>query len=223
MVFNHEVPNSVEVIELAAKMNNEYWGVSRNSDILHQQIILPEKHWLRPTRGTLKINSDGAYSSSHPFATIGVVCRNDSGDYIWGFCDKVKSVSAFMTEALALKRAMMLARDMGHEKVCFESDSQLLINSINSQRPNLYDWKSRSIVQDILDFLVSNVGFSVTFFSRIGNAVADCIAAEALKEMYSVGWVTQPSSLLLSLLTIDTLKSNGANQDASYYQREGVG
>ena len=71
--------------------------------------------------------------------------------------------------------------------------------------------------------LFRSVGFSISYFPRLGNAAADCVAAEAFKGMYSIGWVTKPSSLLLSLLMVDAMKSNDANQADSDCQRKGVG
>ena len=74
-----------------------------------------------------------------------------------------------------------------------------------------------------MDCLASNVGFSVSYFPRLGIVAADCVAAEAFKWMYSLGWVNKPSSLLLSLLTVDAIKSNDANQADSDCQRKDVG
>ena len=39
--------------------------------------------------------------------------------FIWGFVEKVKSISVFMTEALALRKALMLVMDLGHDMVVF--------------------------------------------------------------------------------------------------------
>ena len=145
------------------------------------------------------------------------------GNFQWGYNDKIKSISSFMAEALALKRALMLAIDIGHDKVCFESDAQLLVNSILAQKPDMYDWRCRSTIQDIINTMASNVGFSVSFIPRYGNAVADCIAAEASKGVYPPGWVSQPSPLLLSLLTKDASCQDDPVQDASFSQRMGIG
>ena len=132
-----------------------------------------------------------------------------------------------MSEALALKRALMLAVDLGHVNICFETDSLLLVKSIFDHELNSVEWRSRGIIQDIINLLAPNIGFSVTFLPRLGNAAADCLAAEASKGVYPPGWVNQPSPLLLSLLTYDAKKSDDpchdALQDASSSLRTGVG
>ena len=79
-------------------------------------------HWICPPPDFMKINTGGAFPKNTGFAAIGVICRNALGEFQWGFVDKIKSISAFMTEALALKRAMLLATDLGHNKIQFESD-----------------------------------------------------------------------------------------------------
>ena len=101
---------------------------------------------------------------------------------MWGFVDEVKSISAFMTETLALKRALMIAIDLSLNKVCFESDCQFLIDSVNNQLPDLHVWKSRSIVQEIINLLASNVGFSISFAPRIHNAFKKIEASFLIKK-----------------------------------------
>ena len=107
--------------------------------------------------------------------------------------------------------------------MCFESDSKYLVESIQAKRPDMYDWKCRSIIQDILNLMASNVGFSVTFLPRLGNAAADCIAAEACKGVYPSGWVSQPTLLLSSILTEDARIFVDVPLDASISTRLGVG
>ena len=127
-----------------------------------------------------------------------MVCKDSLGSFSWGFMDNLKSISTFMTKALALKRALMLAVDLGHDKDCL-----FLKSCVDARVPDLYDWKCRSIIYDIICLLSTKVGFSVSFAPRRGNRVADCLAAEAYKEMYPLRWVNQLSPALLSFLTLD--------------------
>ena len=77
------------------------------------------------------------------------------------------------------------------------------------------------IIQDIINFVESNVGFSVHFSPRHGNAGANCLAAEAFKEVCPLGWVSQPSLSLLNILTDDFQKSCDTSPSISS-QRSGV-
>ena len=44
----------------------------------------------------LKVNCDGAFCAGNNAATIGIVCRDFVGQFIWVFVDKVKSILAFI-------------------------------------------------------------------------------------------------------------------------------
>ena len=106
----------------------------------------------------------------------------------------------------------------------FETDSLLLVQSVITKKPGLHDWKSRHIVQNIINLLSSSVGSFVSFIPREGNAAADCIAAEAYKGVYPLGWVSQPSLPLLSFLTADAEKTNlSSNVPSSSNGRMGIG
>ncbi|KAK4258183.1 hypothetical protein QN277_007656 [Acacia crassicarpa] len=122
--------------------------------------------WSPPSVGKLKFNCDGAFSANMSDAAIGVICRDHFGDFKWGFVDKVKSISAFMTEALALKRALMLAVDLGHDNVIFETDCLSLLKCVDAKAPDMIDWRSRSIIFDIICLLGTKVGFSLSFTPR---------------------------------------------------------
>ena len=222
LVFNQIKLNPCEVIEYTKKLNSEFFEAIGYNQIPSPHPGTPLQIWTRPPMGFLKINTDGAFSNTTQYAAIGIICRDEFGAFQWGFIDKIKSLSAFMTEALALKRAMLLATDLGHNKIQFESDCQTLVTCIHSQQPDLYDWKCRAIIQDIINFVESNVGFSVHFSPRHGNAGANCLAAEAFKEVCPLGWVSQPSLSLLNILTDDFQKSCDTFPSTSS-QRRGVG
>ncbi|KAK4255495.1 hypothetical protein QN277_008493 [Acacia crassicarpa] len=205
-IFDHLQPNPGMVIELARKSNCDFWatGVRRVVDPLESRgCDSPGSRWSPPPPSCLKINCDGAFSHRGVDAAVGIICRDSFGFFIWGFVDKVKSISAFMTEALALKRALLLALDLGHDKVVFESDCLPLISCVDAKSPDSYDWQCRSIIRDVIGLLNSRVGFSLTFSPRGGNCAADLLAAEAYKGVCPIGWVSTPAPALLSLLTLE--------------------
>ena len=145
-----------------------------------------------------------AFSANKIGAAIGVICWDHFGVFKWGFVDKVKSISAFMTEALALKMALMLAVDLGHDNIVFETDCLSLLECVDAKAPDMFDWRSRSIIFDIIRLMVTKVGFSLSFTPRGGNRAADLIAADAYKGVCPIGWIFQPTPSLLSLLALDS-------------------
>ena len=113
-----------------------------------------------------------------------------------------------MTETLALKRALLFALDLGHDKVIFESDCLSLLSCVKAKSPDLYDWKCRGIIQDIICLLPSRVGFSLSFSPRGGNHAADILVVDAYKGVCPIGWVLRPTPALLSLLTLEAQKTS---------------
>ena len=207
-VFNHLPPDPYVVIQRSVLANNEFWKVI---DRLHQPTDPAIRtdinvRWQKPPATFLKINCDGSFRDHMTEAGVGVICRDTHGYFKWGFVDKVKSLSAFMTEALALKRALLLAIDLGHDKVIFETDCLLLLNCVAQNKPESYEWQCRSIVQEIITLFSSKAGFSISFTLRSGNLAADHLAAFVCKDVCPIGWVHQPTLPLASFLALDTLR-----------------
>lgn len=151
------------MIWLARRSTLEFWEACDFSKDQSDKIEVPTStpHWNAPPLGFLKINCDGAFNDSHKSAAIGICCRNASGVFPWGLCDKVKSLSAFMIEALALHRALLLAKDLALSKVIFECDCKMLVSCFQHKHLNLVDWRCRGIINDISVLMASETGFSL--------------------------------------------------------------
>jgi ribonuclease HI len=76
--------------------------------------------------GTVLINSDAAIFEASGCMGAGVVVR----DHLLQHFARISLPE--LAEALALRRAVELARDEGLEKVIFESDGQSLVQQMNS-------------------------------------------------------------------------------------------
>ena len=117
----------------------------------------------------------------------------------------------------------MIAIELGLDKVIFESDCQLLIKSVEAKKSDLYDWRCRSTVQDIINLLASNVGFLISFVSRHYNSTAHFIAADSHKKVCPLGWVLSPTPSLSAILTEDAQKSYDSWSGNLSNTRMGVG
>lgn len=82
--------------------------------------------------GTIKINLDGSWKKDSPLAGVGVVARDSDGLLISGSALQVNASSPIEAEAKTVLEAISLAKRNRYMNVSFESDSQTLINSINS-------------------------------------------------------------------------------------------
>ena len=218
-VFNTKDPDPLAVIRTASKHNIDYMTANSSLSCVNHvgNSATKLKQWSNPPTGYLKINLDGSFTNSFTEAGIGIACRDSEGSFKWAFIDKVKSISAFMTEALALKRALLLALDLSYDKVVFETDCLLLKRNIDKGGVEICEWQCRSIIHEILKLLASQVGFSICFTLREGNRVADHLAARAYKEVYPTGWVYTPSPLLSQFLALDVKKLNEVRESCLHH------
>ncbi|KAI8543144.1 hypothetical protein RHMOL_Rhmol08G0194800 [Rhododendron molle] len=100
-----------------------------------------------PPPGVLKINVDGAFSSSRGNAAFGVIARDSSGTAQFWRCGKVKVSLACAIEASALWIACNSVIEADYSQVIFESDSQVVIQS-GQGRINC-PWEIQTVVEDI--------------------------------------------------------------------------
>ncbi|XP_028753118.1 uncharacterized protein LOC114712741 [Neltuma alba] len=110
VVFEAKQHDPIKVVQLAEKAVREFWKAN-DWMVDDDEPVTKEigwKGWRPPDFGVLKINCDG--SCSLEAAAIGLVCRDHAGGFMWGFGEVVKSNSAFLTEVLAVLKALVLSR-----------------------------------------------------------------------------------------------------------------
>ncbi|KAI8538268.1 hypothetical protein RHMOL_Rhmol09G0089400 [Rhododendron molle] len=99
-------------------------------------VVLKQRNdssWSPPPPGVLKINVYGAFSFSRGVAAFGVIARDNSGTAQFWRCGKVKVSSACAIEAWALKIVCNSVNDAEYSQVIFESDSQVVIQSVQGR------------------------------------------------------------------------------------------
>ena len=95
-----------------------------------------------------KVNFDGALFQADNCAGIGVVIRNGDGQVMASRSQNIPLPSTVIeVEALAARRALILAQETGFTRVVLEGDSQILINALKTGLHTLAHF--RHIVQDI--------------------------------------------------------------------------
>ena len=120
--FNGIDPNPFEVINRATSANFEFWNASVLTPTQSSNVD-PRKNNIRCKplpEGFLRINWDGSYNVTLGKAGIGIIFRNEHSLFQWGFIDKVKFMSAFMTQTLAFKRALFLGIDLTMIRYCLK-------------------------------------------------------------------------------------------------------
>lgn len=143
MVYEQKIPDPYRVINEVGRAIDEFWavkgwlkekemdGVSKNKDA----------GWIAPKEGRVKVNCDGAYKQDS--AALGLICRNDRGEFLWGFGERVKADSAAMTEVLAVKKALVLLKELDITNADIETDCAKVFWCCRNKSAEGIDWQAK--------------------------------------------------------------------------------
>lgn len=159
--------------------------------------------WKKPSIGWLKINFDGAFSSTDFTGGIGIIVRDDEGNCVGGKFVKVDNVRSLEhVEALAGRCVVHMAQECGFSPVNFETDSMILTQAIRQQ--SSHDSCLGPIYEDIEDGFSTLPGSLVTHLYRQTNMVADCIAKLFLCNNFASSWGSVPHVFITDVLLKDS-------------------
>ena len=83
--------------------------------------------------GMYKVNVDGAISKYGRPSSIGVIIRNSKGETVAALCMPLPGeYSILETEAIAVEKGALLAKEMELQQVFFEFDALSVVNSVNA-------------------------------------------------------------------------------------------
>ena len=104
-----------------------------NSPVLDQDIPQAPTNWRPPCINIYKANFDGAIFQELQKAGIGVVIRNSNGEVIGALSESYFLLATVEeVEAIACRKAVSFAINLGLENVVFEGDSETIIKALNS-------------------------------------------------------------------------------------------
>lgn len=104
-------------------------------------MVRPPTQWQPPEHLQYKINFNGALFKAENYAGIGAIIRNSEGQVMMSLSQRIPlPTTAIEVEALAARRAMELALEIGLNKGVLEGDSQVLINALNTNSLSFTIW-----------------------------------------------------------------------------------
>ncbi|XP_059076787.1 uncharacterized protein LOC131876037 [Cryptomeria japonica] len=130
--------------------------------------------WAPPQGDWVKLNFDGAYRGNPGPAGIGTVIINSSRILLGGLYGSLGLATNNEAEIRALAAGLDLCVQRGLDKICFEGDSQIIINGVS--KSNFPNWKLGKWVPHINKALESINSFEFKHTYREGNKVADLLA-----------------------------------------------
>ena len=146
-------------------------------------------YWCRPPLHCFKLNFDGASKANPGLGGGGGVIRDHFGNFVAAFSSGYGSCTNMYAEFHALKDGLYLCLDMGLDlnNVMVESDSKVLVDTINSSKCSL--WRIRRHWKEMLSMTVKVL--CVIHQYREGNGVADCLANEGVRTDARVYYLNQ--------------------------------
>jgi ribonuclease HI len=147
--------------------------------------VIPGPRWCPPPTGVVAVNVDAALFPAARRMGWGAVLRDHCGAFV--LCVR-EGLEVFPTpelaEALAVRRALMVAKEHGVMKVALVSDCLSLIQRINSR---IQDRSSAgSVIGDIKSLATDFESCSFSFSSRNSNVVAHKLARSAESSVCSI-------------------------------------
>lgn len=160
--------------------------------------------WSAPPLKVVKVNVDGAWSGPSKVAGIGVVIRDHAGSFVAPHSQHCVLPSAAAVEAKAAVVGLMLASSLGIQNIILESDSQVLISSLNCM-PDVCDWRIFPFLDEIRRLRSSFNQCSWGWICREANGAADAAAKLAKWRLCFCNWVDTSPPSLVSVLSRDGL------------------
>ena len=138
----------------------------------------PSAQWKPPVTNYYKLNFDGAIFKESNSGGIGVVIRDNTRLVIATLSQKVYGThTAEMIEALAARRAVFFAKEVGIDDVEVEGDAETVMHDLSSSAPlhtpyGLVIEDTKALIQEFQRLTLSHT-------RRSGNSVAHALARRA--------------------------------------------
>lgn len=133
--------------------------------------------WTPPGMGWVKVNVDGAVSTTSRVAGCGGICRDHTGNWLAGFACAIGQCTVLEAEQLAMIRGADVAWEKGYRKVILESDSKTLVEMLKDMKS--YDLCSLLCLQ-LQEYMAREWDLRIVYIPRKRNRLADLLAKEGL-------------------------------------------
>ena len=139
-------------------------------------------HWLPPLPSVYKVNFDGATFPDIAATGLGVVVRDLEGLVIAALSERIHLPPTVATlEALACRRSIVFAIELGLQDVVFEGDSEVIFKLLTAKQPCMSAFGH--IIEESRSLASTFRSATFTHTKRQGNNVADKLAKLA-KNLY---------------------------------------
>jgi ribonuclease HI len=160
------------------------------------------ERWSPPAETWLKFNTNGSFSAPTGCGGGGVVVRDHTGRFIAGKCLFFPAaVDPEGAEALACKRALQLAKELGCQRLVLETDNANVAAKLNEETRDLS--ALGPIIEEVKTMLWDIMFYEVKAVRRTGNLVAHKLATEGYMDKCTQTWFSEAPNCIKSVLSAD--------------------
>ena len=153
----------------------------------------------------VKANFDAVVFKTSSSTGIGVIIRDGMGEAIGALTMPIPLANSVATmEALACRRAVLFAKEIGLSDVIFEGDSAEVIQAIIQENSNHPDFGH--IIDDIMILASDLNSFQFCHVKHNCNVVVDALAKRAKNTLSLAVWLEDVSDDIVHLLFLMFLK-----------------
>lgn len=187
--FRNEKVNPGQVINLVGSIFSDMRFYNVIFDLFEQESKITtqcknsrvpshQQKWVPPDKEWIKINTDASRRYDLQSTTIGYIIKDAETRVVRIFSKKLGDCSILVAEYEVVREAMMAAIMLGSLKVCINTDSQIIVNTVNGKVTILKD--ILNLVEDIRRLSVCFTDFNLDYCVRADNRDADLIVKKAL-------------------------------------------
>lgn len=170
--FQNSRKSAMRAINKALMEWNEYQSTLDETEKQPEEEEMKEydKRWAPPTGQRIKINTDAALQDHCGQAGWGIVARNKEGKLVQSWAlPQTNCTEPKLEEALAIRKALQVARQEGWQEIEVQSDCQKIIKKL--QQEVTEDSTCATVLEDIGRLKKHFKSSTFSFIRRAGNVV----------------------------------------------------
>ncbi|XP_025669292.1 uncharacterized protein [Arachis hypogaea] len=217
-VFQKTGINPASTIHRAKMAEIHFIEATQDRQIENKKLVKRKSKtltWRPPPEPWVKANVDASFKATTGTGATAVTIRDSTGNLVIGESTKIMAGSSLAAEALAIRQAIILSKNMEMKKVLIESDNIMLVQTLKS--------KSRigeidPILLDIFELTRGETEFDFTWTPREGNRLAHKVATLEAMGTLERSWIIRPPSEIIVQMRKDApckLEQHNCKEGAS--------
>ena len=178
---------SLDMIEpQATKLLQDFLNAQEDQSICNP--MAPPNSLCPPSSMSFKANFNGAVFNNSHSVDVGVVIRNRSGEVVAAMSECIPLPNSIVeVEAMACRRVMKFASEIGAQEVIFEGDSLIVIQALNNGGASEASYGN--MIDDIIVLATHLSKVEFNHVKRSCNRVADALAKKAKTGDVFQAWI----------------------------------